>query len=450
MVAALMACVSVIAMHSRSTRLLADTDTSVLFHQIDRHSIWKWFRGDWPLSNHFYRPISTLSLALDRHLFGDNVNGYAYSAAVYCGLCVLAVFWLAREVTNSPFVAVAAAWLFAFWQSPFEFAFDQVALGIAIAAAIIGFWRHRLKAAPYLSAMVAVTFLATELSGVYRKESPGGMYGSMLVWLPSRTTSIMTLFALCAIASYARYERLGGSPKEPKPTPLDLPATRTTGPPVQSPRVNWIWAAIACVCVAMSLGSYEQAAMLPSILFLVAIILRAARYTIRWRTHAAFWSLLGAYVLLRDLLLPQGPSEYQIQELRYGLPSFLSTINYVAPGFASAYGWFNSFAIGGGIFVSAMFYSVPIQVMGNAVSYLYTFRKSCPALCMWLASCFAFLPMAFLKPFAHYHYWPMAMRSIFVALLMGFVWQLIVTAASPRASAAPLRHSPAPGSLPHR
>lgn len=64
----------------------------------------------------------------------------------------------------------------------------------------------------------------------------------------------------------------------------------------------------------------------------------------------------------------------------------------------------------------------------------------------WLA----YLPMAWLKLFEHYHFWPMAMRSLYVVVLGWAAVEATISAGSPRALKAPPRPNPAPGSLPRR
>jgi hypothetical protein len=68
----------------------------------------------------------------------------------------------------------------------------------------------------------------------------------------------------------------------------------------------------------------------------------------------------------------------------------------------------------------------------------------------WAISIFAFLPMAWVQHFDHYHYWPMAMRAVFLTLLLPPIGRAVITAVSPRAELAPPRSHPAPGSLPRR
>ena len=43
----------------------------------------------------------------------------------------------------------------------------------------------------------------------------------MLAWLPSRTATVMTFFALASIAAYVRFERLGAARRPADPCPSE-------------------------------------------------------------------------------------------------------------------------------------------------------------------------------------------------------------------------------------
>jgi hypothetical protein len=73
----------------------------------------------------------------------------------------------------------------------------------------------------------------------------------------------MTVFALIAMAAYARFVRLAGSERiAPVITPLTPPATRNTRQEV-APRQPWGWLLVAALGTMLALGSYEQAVMMP-------------------------------------------------------------------------------------------------------------------------------------------------------------------------------------------
>ena len=448
--AVLFACAAVIAFHSRSPRLLQDLDTRVLLSELAaRHNPLSWFATDWPLHNHFYRPVTALSFELDRRLF-STASGFGLSASIYCALCILALFWLCRELTDKPAFSAGVALLFALWHSPFFVAWDQILLAITLLVGVIGIARHRLEIRYYLPTLLALTFLSTELSGIHLREAPEGFYLGVLAWLPSRTATLTTLFSLVSMASYLRFERLG-SPQEPRePSPTDPPTTRTSSQADDLPRPFWIWLPVSILAAALALGSYEQAAMLPFLLLLTAGALRMKGYAVKWAYHVPFWLLLFGIVALRTRVLPSGISGYQQQQLRQGWNAGLSALSYLAPATTVAPNWWSGLTLGVAILETKFFYLFFWNVAGNAISYKVAFTKSPLAPYAWLCSVVAFLPMAFLKPFPHYHYFPMALRAIFIAMLVGIAWDFTIRAASPPSLQAPARLVPAPGSLLHR
>ena len=57
-------CALLFAGRTESPSLLEDTDTVALLTRLrEVRDPMAWFKGDWPLQNHFYRPISTLTSA---------------------------------------------------------------------------------------------------------------------------------------------------------------------------------------------------------------------------------------------------------------------------------------------------------------------------------------------------------------------------------------------------
>ncbi len=438
----------VVVLRARGPVPLGDRDTWFLLSALKaRANPLFWFTNEWPLQNGFYRPITALSFELDLLLLPASTNGYGLSAALYCAACVLSLFWLARELTDNPMVSVTAALLFAFWHSPIEVHWDWILWVLAAIVGVVGLARHGKAVGMFLPAVLSLTFVATELRGVHLHDSPSGFAAGVLYWVPSRTATLMTLFSLCALASYARYLR--GVPRtEPQLSPLDLPATKSSlhssgGTPSR------LWLAVSILCVVLALGSYEQAIMLPAVLLLIGLVFRTKGYVINWWWHAAFWGVLAAYLVLRDAVVPIPISTYVDQQLRTGTAAYLSALNYLLPCSGYALSWYALLPVGSAVMMLGTFYSFPYQLASNVTAYVVAFRQSKVIMFLWLTSVVAFLPMAFLKPFAHYHYWAMSLRALFIVLLVGAVWKMVVSAVSPQTVRAPLRPSPAPGSLLH-
>lgn len=459
---AVLACLPIGLARSTSPSMLADTDTAVLLASIrERKAPLSWFTGDWPLGNHFYRPVSTLVFELDNRLHGDDAAGYGRTQALLIIGGVLALFWFVRELTDRPLLAAASSGLLALWQLdlgkyPASW-LGWAALGVAVVA--LGrrlLLRVRDPNSPILIGSIALAAFAIAFAG--HEVAGQALRHRTLDWLPGRTATTMTLFCLLALASFARFERTRARTPVLRPaSATDLPATRTSMVDAPRPRA-WLFALASCVFLALALGSYEQAVMLPAALVGVTITFRLMRPGAPedrrvWLWHGVFWALLVGYLLLRRTVLPTDVSGYQAQQFRVGPGVGMSILDYLLPG---SRGWvpLRSTLEGAGpeaLFIPAMWSALALMVGNVAAIVLAARDRRWPlVLSTFLLSVLAFLPMAWLKPFAHYHHWPAAMRAPFVALLLLIVASAALSAVSPPALRAPPRRDPAPGSLPRR
>jgi hypothetical protein len=442
---ALLSSIPILLSRSTSPGLLQDSDTGFLLKIIrQRGDPAYWFTHDWPLMNHFYRPISTMTFEMDNALYGDHAWGYGLTNALLCCTAVFLLAWLVRELTDSIPIAAFCTALFGIWHWE---ATGWMAPWVGYFAAAIGFlglFRHGFKVGLWLPAVAALAFFARELSGI------APLYFRMVGWLPGRTASVMTVFCLIAMAGYARYERLSAERLEPNPTSLDEPAgTRGTVLSGGRTRFAGIWLFISILCVFFALGSYEQAVMLPAALLGVAVSLRLQRYQVRWGWQAAFWGALVLYFLARRAFLPEGASAYQDQQFAGGnMGKVLFLSDYLLPSLGAVLTQVRVLDMGWSLMVTPHLYIAIWRAVANVYGYVAAARHWALALTGFSLSAIAYLPMAWLHQFDHYHYWPMALRTLFVAVLGWGAWELCVIAVSPRARQAPTRPSPAPGSLP--
>ncbi|MER3495458.1 MAG: hypothetical protein C4320_00665 [Armatimonadota bacterium] len=195
--------------------LLRDSDTLGLIQGItERHAPLSWFLGDWPLGNHFYRPLPTLLFELDHFLYGSNSAGFGFTNALLAALGVLALLFFASQVLR-PLPALAATWLFAFWTVGQSFGPSGIVTGVALGAILAGIWRRRFGFA--LALGTAIWAFGDEIGGII------GLENGIVGWLPGRTASTCTLFALLALACYAR-SLLASHPRLIEIGPLDPPA----------------------------------------------------------------------------------------------------------------------------------------------------------------------------------------------------------------------------------
>jgi hypothetical protein len=439
---------SVLFFHCGSPGLLHDTDTSVLLTEVSkRHSVLSWFWTDWPLHNHFYRPIPTLTFILDHCLYGMAAQGYGWTNAFLGSACVFALFWMLRELTNRPSSSILGVIVFALWQTDSQL-FLGAAMGwIAYGVLILGAIRHRSAWKNYIPAFVTILFVQYLLIPLAPLRSV------TLDWLPGRTATTMTLFALLAMASYARHLRLGARSRSiEKPTSMDRPATRNTRIAETSSTELATLAVLTLLFTTLALASYEQAVMLPACLLGVAIFFALSGKLPNWKLQIPIWSLLGLYLLLRHSIIPTGESSYQAQQLRSGFGGTQMSLLAVSLPFFNDLSslWENVQDQGLLIFFSGGIYALALNLF-VVFGGIYQLRREWRlAFTGWALCALSFLPMAFLKPFNHYYYWPMAMRSILVIAAFTVAFNLAVNALSPPAQQAPRRLRPAPGSLPDR
>lgn len=441
----LILCLFVFAARSSQSGLLKDTDTDVLLRTIaSRHAPLSWFVGDWPLGNHFYRPISTLTFEVDRALYGSNAAGYGLTNALIAITSILMLFWLARELTDSPAASALAAGLFATWHaSPPGFDLLLRILHYGAFALVLGAFIPGRRLFPCIVASLVALFAIDEAGGLEY------LSGTILNWLPGRTASTMTVFALAALAAYARYERCG-SARKPRPAgPLDQTATKSARIRAVPGSRHGIWAGLACVCLALALCSYEQAVMLPAALFGIAVYMSMLGYKVRWSAQAAFLGILLAYLAFRYNVVPTRASGYQLQQFRAGPGVWMSIGDLVLPCAVPV----RLLVAIADARLALLFYPQTYWTILNvftSAAVAATARRRLPLFLVgWVLSTLAFLPMAWLKPFMHYYYWPMAMRSFLAVALLSIAAELVVNAWSRPALQAPQRSCPAPGLLPH-
>ncbi len=254
---------------NRSPALLEDSDTKGILTAIRAaHDPLKWFRGDWPIENHFYRPVVSLVFEADNALYHDNAAGYGLTNALLCFLCPLLLFWLLRELTDRPWPSALGASVFALWNVGLTGPLSDLAYWLAWITLLVGSLRHRRAWRSYLPATLVLFALSSELLPIRI------LQGRMIDWIPGRTASTMTVLALVAMAAYARYERLRrpeAPPEEPTPQTPPAPPNTEAAAKLGNPTP---WAFVALAATAHALGTYEQAVMLPAALGVLAFAVR--------------------------------------------------------------------------------------------------------------------------------------------------------------------------------
>jgi hypothetical protein len=445
-VVVLVGCILVFSTRAKDPTILSDTDTTVLLQSVSaRHAPLSWFTSDWPLGNHFYRPISTLFFEADLALHGKSADGYALTNVLLCMGCIVGLAWLMRELTDSPVLTGASALIFSLWHTEMA-VLPIVATGLVwlICLMPLSLLRYPREYKRVLFAMLVTTMCTEELAPV------ANLHRGVVTWLPGRTASTMVLFGLLALAAYARYERVTAKRDKAELTAIDLPATKSAHQASTPNKLNLLWAVVACVFLIAAFGCYEQAIVLPGALTAIAVWLRLMRYRVRWGWQIAFWSVLIGYLALRHAIVPSSASGYQLQQFRTGIGIEKSISDLILPSFFALYISFQTLTEGWYVFMFSGIQWV-LWGLGSNLATFCAFKKRSPLLVgSWALSFLVFLPMAWLKPFQHYYYLTTAFRAIFAAGLLSVSLELIASVASPPTLQAPKRLDPAPGSLLHR
>lgn len=433
----------VLRQHTDGPFTLNDTDTSVLLATLKAHpEPFRWFLGDWPLGNHFYRPISTLFFQIDNAYSHANPVGFGWTNCFLVLAAVWALFWFARELTDDRFLTCASVFLFLTW---IVYAPPEVGNWlryVPYACLFGGIWRHRLDwrrwLGPYLISVFACASTYPMVTSLQQA----------FAWIPARTATSMTVFALAALAAYARSMRLTVR-KSPEASPLDPPATKSSRIAAEAkPAKAWPWDIVAFVCGALALGSYEQAVMLTPLFIVVAFAFRWRGYLVRWTPVLVQFLILVGYVLLRTSIVPTSVSGYQHQQFRHGPAVWFTFTDFLAPALGNLPSLYSTVTMGVEALLLPPIYEFVFAVATNVATAIRVANRWTLALPAYLLGPIAFGPMAFLKRFPHYYFFPLCFYAIFVAILLVSAFEALVSAWSPPERQAPRRRHPAPGSLP--
>lgn len=379
----------ILGQHARSDRLLQDSDTRGILQGIaSRNNPLSWFWTDWPLENHFYRPIPTLTFELDRAVYGSHAWGYGLTNALWIAGCVLLLAWVGSLALGSLRLGAVASLLFATWVLELPWVASVLGWLFAAGAAYVAY-RQRRDWALWMGVAVLVMIELHPIEMMRR---------TTLDWLPGRTAIVMSFFALLAVgAALVMAQR----------------------PAWDSKRV--VAAVIALVGGAFALASYEQAVMLPAIVALVLLDQSRPAFRFSLANLVAGMAVVVSYLALRSQILPVRVSRYQDQQLRFGPGVFDSFSWYALP----VYPTIRSLRIyAEEKFLPFLVSATPWQSVAPWIGYglggaaLIRWGRWRKPLIWMGASALAFLPMAFLQPFGHYHFLPMALRAIAVTAIL--------------------------------
>jgi hypothetical protein len=405
--------------------LRTDSDTAVMLDAVQRYGALRWLVGDWLLENGFYRPVSSLSIALDYALYGEAGWGFRLTNWLLMLLTAIGAWTLVRayaRLMGSPsaewlalgvgvalslqqtgLTGIAAKWS-AWW-------FVWVVLVVWVIKTVlppslrfpplregnqVGGGSSPLREGNQLGA-VPPARRGNLQEGVQIILALGALfwgfdrllateYTRLIPWVPSRTALLGTMFGV-----WAMYALLRGATER-----------------------RWGWLALGGGLYLLALGSYEQPITLVALVGALAFWHRRNWGVWSARAFAVAALCAALTVALRFALLPAEPTTYQRQQLRSSLsgPVFSFLTELLPP----VEQWQYWRAVGAHLEVllvdkTGWDYLVGTVLYLGVLAAVLRWRGLLGSAWLWHA--LAFLPMAFLHFFEHYMYLPQLGKTLF-------------------------------------
>ncbi|HEX3000635.1 MAG TPA: hypothetical protein VHR86_10430, partial [Armatimonadota bacterium] len=375
-----------------------DVDTPLILQRIDAHGglagSWHWFVSDWPLATHLYRPVTVLSFAVDRVLWGNQADGYRFTAWLLTIAANILLAWLMLRICGSELAAALACLLLSseLWGYDPDFigSIERIAPLLcagAVLLAVLSTLQRRaghareaaLLRAPLLIGSALLASLYLERTTLYTLSS----------WIAARTSHLGALFGavtLLLLLDYTRTER----------------------------RRSLLLAFLAC---ALALASYEQMVVLPAIATVWLLLLHRRGSKAALRAALGFWILLAGYILLRQVIFGLTPSSYHRMQVHLNWGAAEDWLGYLLPPLQDFDVWQCLPTEGIYALWSPQFWLclISLPAYGLVLSLLWSQRRTALLFFSWKA--IAFAPMAFLPPYPHYFYFSEMGSCLLGALL---------------------------------
>ena len=365
-------------------------DVRTILAQLEQpHQPLTWFTGDWVLGNGFYRPLPSLLYELDYRLWGRDLLQYKWTNGLLSLACALLLVGWVWEVGRSRSLALIAGLIFTGWQTGLLTGLPNWLLWGAVLAAVgIAFWFvGDYRRAVTLGCLVLVAGLEFGFVPNQSDLHQASFAYRAMGWIPGRTATLMTLCALLSLWAYARLCWHG----------------------------HWGWGVLSLVAFAGALGSYEQAIVLPFLLLLSGLAIRAKGGRFVWWLFALSLILLELYLWFYLSTIPT-QTEYHQQRLRRFYSLGISVSSWLLP------------PLRGVIDQISLTLDAPLTVLLPAfwqawlllIAYLVVLTEVRRQPLAWLGligSALAYLPLAPVIPLMHYYYLPAAFRALWIAQL---------------------------------
>lgn len=385
-------------------------DTRVILQRLQQpHSAWEWFTGDWVLGNGFYRPLPSMLYQLDYWLWGENLLAWKWTNGVLAVLNALLIVWFVWALSARRELALISGLVFTFWQSGLipEPSFWLGWIGLAWGALWgwrMGNWRRGLLWGCVAFALVEEMRFVPSLPDIHTQSFAYRAVG----WIPGRTATLLTLFALLTLTGSCLYARTG----------------------------KFRWAMLGLAGFVGALLSYEQAVVLPilmglcglSVLFVQSstAVSRDADVKKKRTNRKPVIRALALPLLCLLLLLPYFAfyrthiptrTEYHQQRIKRLRTLPETGLYWLVPTGREAF-------IQIDVAYTAPFnLLLPSFWMGllSLIAYLVALREGLRTRfgwLGWLGSLLAYAPLMPVLPLTHYYYLSACFRALWVGILL--------------------------------
>jgi len=371
------------------------------------HQPLAWFIGDWVLGNGFYRPLPSLLYELDHRLWGRALLRYKWTNGLLSVACALLLVLWVLELSASRSLALLTGLIFTSWQTGLLQGLPSWLLwsGALLCAGLI--WRFSGDRHSALVAGCFVMVLGLELGFIPNLpdlHQASFAYRAM-GWIPGRTATLMTLFALLSLWAYSRLCWRGG----------------------------WGWAALSVAGFAGALASYEQAIVLPLLMAGCGLAIRAQGGRFVWLPLALSLILLELYLWFYLSVIPT-QTEYHQQRLRRFYSLGMSLTHWLLPPLQGVLDQLNLLVDAPAAVIMPAFWQAWLLLGVYLVVLTQVWRNPLVWLGL-LGSTLAYLPLAPVIPLMHYYYLPAVFRALWIA---AFATSLAMFKESSKAGLCPL------------
>jgi len=374
----------------------------------------KWLYGDWPLQNGFYRPLPALAFEVDVRLWDKDFPKYKIFNWLVCATSSFLLIAFVLSLTEDRSLALLSGILFSFWQTDLLSILPIYWMGAVGAAGILVWTLFAKKGSQlcWLTLACIAFYLGYEWENIATLgDLSGQSFGYRTMgWPPGRTATLFGLFSLLCLWGYCLWER--------------------------SHRMRWL--VLSTIGFIGAFMSYEQAVMLPAVLFACGVYLKMHGLRVRWPVHIFFWGLMAAYAWWHFAYLPI-ETRYATQHSSSLGSGIRSLMLWLFPGYGSVVELSDLFDPNIGLFALLMisFWIALFFLVANAMTWIGARREWQVLLFGLLCSAIVFAPMAFQLRLTHYFYLPLAFRSIFVSGLTLAAWKLAGDVSMRRSRAEP-------------